>query len=168
MENYERYSARTKRRKIKALVDNLFSSSEQDGSANKNPVSGEDCNEPVTNHSDEIVNKHSADVEDCDLENDAGTLSDNEPLSFVVNETDRETPCNDDLSDNVLCGVIREKLASWAVKFKISHSALSALLEVLKSCDLDVPIDPRTLLMTPRVTDIKETAVQEALFIILA
>ena len=168
MENYELYSARTKRRKIKALVDNLFSSLEQDGSShrNKNPVSGENSNALLTDHNVEIVNNHSADVslsndpdvEGCDLENSAGSLSDKEPLSLVDNETDRETLCNDDHSDNVIFGEIREKVASWAVKFKISHSALSALLEVLKSCDLDMPRDPRTLLMTPRVTDIKETA----------
>ena len=188
MENYELYSARTKRRKIKALVDNLFSSLEQDGSSVKNPVvnaSGEDCSALLANHTVEIADNHSpevslsndADVEGCDLENgegnlsdneplslvggetdSEGNLSDNEPLSLVGSETDYETHCNDDQSDDVVFGEVRENLASWAANFKISHSAVSALLGVLKSCGLHVPKDPRTLLMTLRVTDIKETA----------
>ncbi|KAG1681456.1 PiggyBac transposable element-derived protein 4 [Nymphon striatum] len=53
---------------------------------------------------------------------------------------------------------ITERLASWAVGFGISHSALSALLEILQSSNLNVPKDPRTLLMTPKVSNIKETA----------
>ena len=96
-------------------------------------------------------------MKDCDLENGSGDLSVNEPLNLMGNETNRETLCKDDHGDNVVFGEIREKLASWSVKFYISYSALLALLKVLKSCDLGVPKDPRTLLMSPSVTDIKET-----------
>lgn len=169
MENYEIYSARTKRRKIKALVDNFLSDVEQAGPSDENAVVGVplgNCNALLTSHHDESTNDHLPDVsvsnytdsEGHHVENSEGNLSDNDLSSNDGNEIDNDTHCSDVHSDNDISSNIKEKLASWAINFKISHSALSALLEVLKSCDLDVPKDPRTLLLTPRVTDIKETA----------
>ncbi len=50
---------------------------------------------------------------------------------------------------------IRRKLQLWGVKHQITHSALSDLLKLLKDhkCfDSLLPLDPRTLLKTPRYT----------------
>ena len=45
---------------------------------------------------------------------------------------------------------VRRLLAEWATKFNISHVALSDLLPILRRADVDVPLDPRTLLTTPK------------------
>lgn len=92
MENYEIYSARTKRRKIKALVNNFLLSLEKDGSSDENPVvnvPAENCNILLTSNSVESANNHlpdvslgnDADVEQYDSENGEGNVFDNEPLS---------------------------------------------------------------------------------------
>ncbi|KAG1681459.1 PiggyBac transposable element-derived protein 4 [Nymphon striatum] len=65
---------------------------------------------------------------------------------------------NESHSDSGCDAHITERLASRAVGFRMSHSALSPLLEILQSSNLNVPKDPRTLLMTPKVINIKETA----------
>ena len=56
-----------------------------------------------------------------------------------------------DPSSEVKC-----KLADWAVKRNISHSALSELLSILRQCGLDLPKDPRTLLSTVQYCEVKE------------
>lgn len=43
---------------------------------------------------------------------------------------------------------LRDKLATWALRFNVSHAQLSALLEILKPSHPDLPKDPRTLLST--------------------
>lgn len=48
-------------------------------------------------------------------------------------------------------------VASWAIKYGITHSALSPLLEILNTfTNAKFPKDPRTLLQTPRNTDVLE------------
>ncbi|KAG1681458.1 hypothetical protein GQR58_011843 [Nymphon striatum] len=96
-------------------------------------------------------------------------------VAIIYNGEMRRVDCNDQLVDQYATELktnklddahsdsgceahITERLASWAVGFGISHSALSALLEILQSSNLNVPKDPRTLLMTPKVSNIKETA----------
>lgn len=44
---------------------------------------------------------------------------------------------------------LKELLRDWAVRYKISHTALSALLSLLKSKHPELPKDARTLLSTP-------------------
>lgn len=55
---------------------------------------------------------------------------------------------------------LKIRLAEWAIERNISHFGLSALLKVLKTDphNSDLPTDPRTLLQTPRYTEIKEMA----------
>jgi len=55
---------------------------------------------------------------------------------------------------------LKVRLAKWAVERNISHSDLSALLQVLKTDphNSHLPTDPRTLLQTPRYTEVKEMA----------
>ena len=50
---------------------------------------------------------------------------------------------------------IRECLALWATKFYITHIALCALLIILREHNLDIPLDARTLLATPKKTNSK-------------
>ena len=45
---------------------------------------------------------------------------------------------------------LRNKLSQWAVYNNVSLSALTQLLKILKQHDIDVPVDGRTLLKTPR------------------
>ena len=56
---------------------------------------------------------------------------------------------DDECSSDESCA-IREQLAEWAVRFNTPHTSLSALLKILKQRDLDVPLDARTLLVTPK------------------
>lgn len=53
----------------------------------------------------------------------------------------------------------KNNLKDWALKHKISHSAFSDLLKLLKTSDIDpndLPSDARTLLSTPRTLEIQE------------
>ena len=59
-------------------------------------------------------------------------------------EVEQEPDCN-----------VRERLAEWATQYNISHAATTALLVILKPFLLDIPSDARSLLSTPKVTDIK-------------
>ncbi|XP_065675966.1 uncharacterized protein LOC136092161 [Hydra vulgaris] len=59
-------------------------------------------------------------------------------------EVEQEPDCN-----------VRERLAEWATHYNISHAATNALLVILKPLLLDIPFDARSLLSTPKVTDIK-------------
>lgn len=47
---------------------------------------------------------------------------------------------------------VRTLLAEWATKFNISHAASSDLLPILRRADVDIPLDPRTLLTTPKIS----------------
>lgn len=47
-------------------------------------------------------------------------------------------------------------LARWAVLTKNSHSNIRPLLYMMRLYKIDVPLDPRTLLKTPRTTEIKK------------
>ena len=52
---------------------------------------------------------------------------------------------DDDQPDSLV-----SELSDWAVKHKICHTALSALLKILSVHHEELPVDPRTLLQTPR------------------
>ncbi|XP_056449900.1 uncharacterized protein LOC130385424 [Gadus chalcogrammus] len=54
------------------------------------------------------------------------------------------------------CSELKDKLADWAAKRNISHSALSELLPILRHCGLDLPKDPRTLMSTSKNCEVKE------------
>jgi len=51
----------------------------------------------------------------------------------------------------------KQQIASWAVNEHINHTSLKNLLSILKAhpCHSDLPTDPRTLLNTPRSTEIR-------------
>lgn len=50
---------------------------------------------------------------------------------------------------------INVSLANWVIKYKISHVALNSLLSLLKPFH-NLPLDARTLLVTPREQNIKQ------------
>jgi len=51
----------------------------------------------------------------------------------------------------------KQQIALWAVNEHISHTSLKSLLSILKAhpCHSDLPSDPRTLLNTPRGTELR-------------
>ncbi|ODN01297.1 hypothetical protein Ocin01_05388 [Orchesella cincta] len=54
---------------------------------------------------------------------------------------------------------IRKRLTIWAIKYQVNQNAVSDLLKLLKQhkCfENDLPSDARTLLRTPRCTDVRE------------
>lgn len=61
---------------------------------------------------------------------------------------------NECQSDNDHMSFIQQ-LAKWSTDFGITHAALNSLLVILNSIDIDVPRDARTLLATPKQTEIK-------------
>lgn len=63
------------------------------------------------------------------------------------NDSDAEVlPNLENLKDKSLAS----SLAEWAVKNRITHSALNSLLSILKPMHNELPLDSRTLLNTPR------------------
>lgn len=71
--------------------------------------------------------------------------------------------CNGDLSslfqipdEKPVTFDIKQSLAEWALTHQICHKALSSLLKILKDhpCYASLPVDARSLLRTPRVTEV--------------
>lgn len=84
-------------------------------------------------------------------------ISKHEHFSNVVSFESHDGYCNNSLfksKDSM------QQLRSWALNYRISHSALKGLLEILSNTKHDfqfesLPKDPRTLLSTPRQTVIR-------------
>lgn len=53
---------------------------------------------------------------------------------------------------------LRDKLRSWAIAFNITRRAISALLKLLNSFELNLPKDSRALLSTPKTIMIEKRA----------
>ena len=105
---------------------------------------------------------------DCDSVNiDAGNIDSENIQEFLplIDEFDCQDVvydynCSDDGSEagppnagsdvDDLSSSIANDLADWAVKNRISHTALNALLRILHADHKDLPLDARTLLQTPR------------------
>jgi len=71
----------------------------------------------------------------------------------VDTDADMETSAADDTSGDEFeyaSSDVREQLADWAAKFNVSLVAIGALLSILKPHFSSLPLDPRTLLRTPR------------------
>ena len=62
-------------------------------------------------------------------------------------------------SDSDSCENLRSGLKDWAIEFGISQVAFCVLLELLRSEGLsDLPMDPRSLLSTPRTVNVDEVS----------
>jgi hypothetical protein len=165
------YSARTKRRKVKALVDNhvrdiyqnLFSP-DFEGHANQSFTAS------LAHESEQLIERCCQDhlLPDSSEQAAASRVSSLAcPADYIaLNTIDNNNECDgmdDDLfykyssQDNTSDDndyPLKSKLAEWAGTFNISHMALSGLLSILQTAGVDVPKDPRTLLATPKVTDV--------------
>lgn len=77
---------------------------------------------------------------------------DNSPMSCNNSEESLNNSSNSTDVDNNIENRFIEQLRSWAVTNNISHSVLKELLKILKSSGghVTLPVDPRTLLSTPR------------------
>lgn len=64
---------------------------------------------------------------------------------------------NNSIIPNFFCGNNFENdLRKWAIASKVPHVKIRLLLSMLKLYKIDVPVDPRTLLRTPRTSEAKE------------
>lgn len=150
--------ARTKRRKIRAYVDNIISNVNEDDKTQtidayvttENSPDERGDNLCVELSDEELSTTVVPENENTQTHMNRSSLDNGAELESYDHEENHYDPScdiSDEFSDSDAsdsCGDIRVKLASWAVKFGISHSALSDLLVILKSCDLNVPRDPRS------------------------
>lgn len=60
-------------------------------------------------------------------------------------------------SNSELALSLEKKLSEWAMKFNISMTSLTYLFKILKEHDIDVPVEGRTLLKTPRSGSLRIT-----------
>lgn len=81
-----------------------------------------------------------------------GELQDDDYVDSDELFFDNDSNCSENES---LCVDLSSHLAEWALQFNISHSALSALLDILKQCCPDLPKDPRTLLKTASTSEVE-------------
>lgn len=97
-------------------------------------------------------------VSSCSSSN-SNSEQDNCDGTFQINAENRENK-SININQQLEKVELKVRLAEWAIERNISHSDLSALLRVLKtdSHNSYLPIDPRTLLQTPRYTEIREMA----------
>lgn len=176
------YSTRTKRRRVKATVDNHLREMEQNlcslevevddecpdvmaSIANVRelmiehphwelPLSQPDSSEQATNESCVAAFASPAESHSINfitMNNNTNTIE-TDDKSFV-DSSSYDSSCSDDEQYP-----LRSELAEWAGIFNISHTALSGLLSILQKAGVDVPKDPRTLLATPKHTDIRAIA----------
>ena len=95
-----------------------------------------------------------SDSEERDQDSDSEEMWQTSDSEERDQESDNETK-TDIVEGSNPCSELRGKLADWAAKRNISHSALSELLTILKQCGLDLPKDPRTLLSTLKNCEVK-------------
>lgn len=96
---------------------------------------------------------------------DVGTSVDDGIPEFDVEyagfDFDIGSECDDsDCEDEIISkeNMLSELLAKWAVKQGITQAALKDLLDILRPLDPTLPKDPRTLLKTTEVVEIKSVA----------
>ena len=71
-------------------------------------------------------------------------MTDDQNSSTDNSDMDTESDADDNDS------VFQNRLAEWASKFQISHSAIAHLISILQDSHTNLPKDPRTLLQTKR------------------
>lgn len=54
--------------------------------------------------------------------------------------------------------ILREKISIWAITYNLPHNSVNALLHLFREAGVDrFPLDTRTLLCTPRITELTKT-----------
>ena len=176
------YCARTKRRKVKAMVDNHLREIEQNLCSLEAEV--DECPDTIAsivNVGERLIEQpcqeHRLSLSDSldqatSASNVASFACPTEPDSIDLITMDSDTniniiemddisfvdSSNNDSSSDDEQYPLRSELAEWAGTFNISHAALSGLLSILQKAGVDVPKDPRTLLATPKHTDVVAVA----------
>ena len=160
MADFPQYSTKTKRRKINAKVAEHMRSLEIETEFEQ--PTAEDCSisllfsedTEASEIADQLTNEADAEeycsIDDIDY---YSCIEDCENEDYYSYDEDSE---EEDLEEEPFN--LREELAHWALQYNISNAALRALLQILRSCGLDLPKDPRTLLQTPINYDIKDLA----------
>lgn len=146
-------------------------------SNNPSLVSASGYSKAVNNELFDNVNVNGINVIECTSKSENNEvlqnveINANEDTSIIeINVSDSETslsnfknisykmPLAQDLpksSSEELNATFEHKLSDWAIQHKITHTALNDLLSLLKPSFPELPKDARTLLKTPRVTEIK-------------
>ena len=144
--------ARRQSRKIlRAIHERTTSTSESDNSFSEPDTHADSFPEELSVGEPGSVNDHEMEQYE-DLSGDidfqqispAGTNWDavDRLTELIVHDSDDEEKC---------ISSVRDVLSEWALECNITLYALGKLLKILREeCDLDVPIDARTLLKTPR------------------
>ena len=147
------YSERTKRRRISENVKRHMAAIE-----NKDTPPSQQCTHTDTDSalpfilSDTFENNiHDIQDKRC---NDAveGMIYSSDTFSMSSSEEDDNTEEDNNIEKSYN---LREKLAEWCTQYNISQAATSSLLQILQQSNLNIPKDPRTLLCTPKQTEIK-------------
>lgn len=143
---------KTKRRKVNSEVENFFTSVYEDLETHTHastetamPIPFLCSSSHSSNQSE--VQYEAQDIEDIDVDN----------VDNDFNFSSSASGSDDEGMDEACAPDLKEKLAGWALEFNISHRALGSLLNILNSNKVlvDLPQDPRTLLATPRCTEIQ-------------
>lgn len=54
--------------------------------------------------------------------------------------------------------ILREKISIWAITYNLPHNSVNALLHLFREAGVDgFPLVARTLLRTPRITELTKT-----------
>lgn len=159
-------SARSKRRKVKALAEEHLRDVTTVTAVEGHLSGGDDGDDVHGMVFEDIASASNAPGMDCQVVGSATNCfasNANASDSFAINEDlgdgdFSDVTISDTASSNDDCNSIIKQLAQWATKFNISQLALSALLQILRNADVDVPKDARTVMCTPKTVDIANVA----------
>lgn len=128
---------------------------------NNNASSTFESNETVDNDFEEMFNKSNtscSDFEQCEVSNEILNGDNYESPSNFSDKSDDESIDNGENDTNI--DTLKADLSQWALKYAIHHNAINDLLSIISkyipSCSL--PRDARTLLRTPRETNVVDLA----------
>ena len=65
---------------------------------------------------------------------------------------------SDEATSSDDCSSVVKQLAEWTTQFNISQAALSAVLQIFRSANVDVPKDARTVMNTPQTVSVSSVA----------
>jgi len=184
MASFEPFSERTKRRRLKTVVENAFQTRVMPNSdvpigsvhqpghtdiyasavpAVSLPAESVDVHIPVEPNIAQSVLCVAPSVSKLPEVPDEVFEQIANALNYGVTE-DKGNTCVSEASDNEE-EVLRHDLASWAASYNITQVALGNLLGILRLQGLDLPKDPRTLLKTGPIEPLQSAAGGEYCYI---
>ena len=172
-------SDRTKRRKIQRLAEkhlfdvltvndtnnDLLVTEGSDSEFNHDALSSESAANvcmPTCSYTDLVVNSagtcHTSRVAEFQFDAEKHISHDDFEASYDL-DSDVDTSSDDaSSSDDCSNESMSQQLAVWVHTFNISQAALGSLLQILRSNDIDLPKDPRTVMHTPKAVKIANVA----------